>query len=111
MSREIQKTTQEMARVSNRIQKMLCATGCRASTVFSNVHGKAASVILGAKLRNAPDLAIVIQNNCKRLRCSAKEIYSALNFEIEPQIANQLLAAKQNFYGCRDTTKNRLTTR
>ena len=95
ISREIQKNTQEMARVSNRIQKMLCATGCRASTVFSNVHGKAASVILDAKLRNAPDLALVIQNNCKRLRCSAEEIYSALNFNIEPQIANQLLAAKQ----------------
>ncbi len=56
---------------------------------------KAASVILDAKLRNAPDLAIVIQNNCKRLCCSAEEIYSALNFKIEPQIANQLLAAKQ----------------
>lgn len=95
MSREIQKTMQEIATVSNRIQKVLCATACRASTVFSNVHGKAASVILGAKLRDAPDLALVIQNNCKRIRCSAKEIYSALNFEIEPQIANQLFAAKK----------------
>ena len=97
-----------MARVSNRIQKMLCATGCRASTVFSNVHGKAASVILGAKLRHAPDLALVIQNNCKRLRCSAKEIYSALNFEIETQIAINFWQRSKSFCGCKNTTTSRL---
>lgn len=94
LARELQKIKADRARCSNRYQKLLNSTGCRASTVFSDVHGKAASNILEAKLRNDPELKEIIKKNCGRLRATAESIESALNFEIEPVIAQQLFDAR-----------------
>lgn len=94
IAREYRKTVEETARLSLRYQKLLNTTGCRASTVFSNVRGKAASVILEAKINGDPELPTIIRENCKRLRATPKMIEAALNFEIEEPIARQLQAMK-----------------
>lgn len=102
LAREMQKIKTDRARCSNRYQKLLNATGCRASTVFSDVHGKAASNILEAKLRNDPKLKEIIKKNCGRLRATPEEIESALNFEIEPVIAQQLTDARNRILQLED---------
>lgn len=46
----------DLARKSNRYQKLLNSAGCRTSTVFSDVvHGRASSRILDAFLHDSPD--------------------------------------------------------
>lgn len=95
LAREVQKVKADRARCSNRYQKLLNTTGCRASTVFSDVHGKSANIILEAKLRNDTNLDEIITKNCRRLRASPEKIRAALNFKIEPPIAQQLIDARK----------------
>ena len=90
IAREIQSNKRDLSRTLNRYQKLLNSCGCRASTVFSDVRGKAASIILETKINDAPNLEAVIKQNSKRLRSTPEEIFAALNFEIKPAIAGQI---------------------
>ena len=95
LARDIQKNKADLSRCINRYQKMLNSTGCRASTVFSDVRGKAANAILEAKISNAPNLEDIIKKNCRRLRATPEEIHSALNFVIDSAISEQLAAIRK----------------
>ena len=96
ISREYQKIKSELSVAKNRHQKLLNSTGCRASIVFSDVHGKAASAILEAKINNDPQLSKIISANCGRLRATPEMIEDALNFEIEPLVAEQLRRSSEH---------------
>ena len=52
LARQYQKITNQMASAINAYHKLLNCVGCRASTVFSDVRGKAAQAILEAKILN-----------------------------------------------------------
>ena len=58
ISREYQKIKSELSVAKNRHQKLLNSTGCRASIVFSDVHGKAASAILDESSRPSQGIFI-----------------------------------------------------
>lgn len=90
IAREIQTNRRDLARTVNRYQKLLNQCGCRASTVFSDVRGVAASVILEAKINNAENLEEIVKKNSRRLRASPQEILSALDFAIPEAIAEQI---------------------
>ena len=108
IARDIQSNGRDMARALNRYQKLLNSCGCRASTVFSDVHGKAASIILEAKINEDPDLETVIRMNCRRLRASPKEIHAALNFAIPPAIAGQIREARKKIKALQEYDKRSL---
>lgn len=94
ISRELIKNKADLARESNRFQKLLNSTGCRASTVFSDIRGKAATIILDAKIQGVKNLDEIIKANCKRLRATPEEIKDALDFEIPSAISDQIMATK-----------------
>ena len=96
ISRDLQKNRNDISRTSNRFGKSLNLTGCRPTTVFSDIRGgKAASLILMAKLRDDPHLFDVIKQNSRRLRASPEQIMQALDFEIEPMMKEQILALRK----------------
>lgn len=91
LARLFQKAKNDLARKSNRYQKLLNAAGCRASTVFSDVvHGKAASRILDAFLWQSPELYAIVQKESKRLKASPEEIMDALHAQVPPVLVEQL---------------------
>lgn len=98
LARELIKNGNDFARTMNRYHKVLNRTGCRASTVFSDVNGKSASIILDAKISNDDRLEEIIRANCKRLKASPEEIIAALAFEIEPAIKDQLIALQKKLH-------------
>ena len=76
---------------SSRYQKLLNASSCRASTVFSDVvKGKAARVILDAFISQDPNFREIVENSCRQLAASAEEIIDALNFTVPPAFLEQL---------------------
>lgn len=84
ISRNYRTCVNDYSRHKNRYQKDLNSTGCRASTVFSNVNGMAAQNILRAYILDGSDLETVIQNNCRRLKATPEEIFDALKVELSP---------------------------
>lgn len=95
-AREYIQIRSDISRLSNRYQKLLNTTGCRASTVFSNVRGKAAAIILEAKLNGTKNLREIVERNCSRLNSSAEEILSALDFQITPSSRTLLQSMKRH---------------
>lgn len=69
---------ESFAQEKNRKTKYLNAVGTRAGSVFSNIHGVAASKILTSWLNEDPDLEEVIERNSNRLKHSAEEIADVL---------------------------------
>ena len=94
LAREIQKNRQDIARVSNRLQKLFSATGCRASTVFSDIRGKAASAIIQAKLDGRPDLEQFVKKTKGTVRASVEAIIDALNFKMDSFLQAQIMSCK-----------------
>ena len=90
LARRYQKITNQMANAINAYHKLLNCVGCRASTVFSDVRGKAAQAILEAKILNAAEFEKVVRENGSRLKHSTEQILDALNFEIADPIRQQL---------------------
>lgn len=90
ISRNYRTSTNDYSRHKNRYQKDLNSTGCRASTVFSNVNGMAAQNILRAYILDGADLETVIKNNCRRLKATPEEIYDALRVEFSPAMLMML---------------------
>ena len=90
LARRYQTIVAKAASHTNVYHKLLSSAGCRATSVFSNVRGKAATVILEAKLNNVPDFEQVVRDHCKRLHAKPEEIMDALNFEISPEMRDQL---------------------
>ena len=95
LARRYQKITAQAATAINAYQKILNCVGCRASTVFSNVRGVAATAILEAKVYNKPNFEQIVRDNSKRLHHSPLEIIDALNFEISETMQEQLRAEKE----------------
>ena len=75
----------ERQSVINRFHKLLCTVGVRASTVFSDISGKAASNIIGALIdgKTGPELMEVIQNNCRKLKYKPEQIYIAMQCDMQ----------------------------
>lgn len=91
IARLYQKAKADCSRKSSRYQKLLNASGCRASTVFSDVvKGKAARVILDAFISQDPNFREIVENSCRQLAASAEEIIDALNFTVPPAFLEQL---------------------
>lgn len=83
LERAYQKSKADLARAKQRYQKQLAALGCRATSVFSDIRGKAATEILEAKIFQKPDLADIVERAARRyhLRSSPEDILDALNFK------------------------------
>lgn len=91
LARLFQKAKGDLARKSNRYQKLLNSEGCRASTVFSDVvHGKAASRIIDAFLWQSPELEAIVKKESKRLKASAEAIMDALHVRVSQRLVDQL---------------------
>lgn len=96
LARLFQKAKADLARKSNRYQKLLNAAGCRASTVFSDVvHGKAAAKILDAFLWQSPELNVIVRKESKRLKASPDDILDALHAQVAPLLVEQLREERQ----------------
>lgn len=81
--RALQAFKRQRQRSVNRLHKLFCTVGLRASTVFSDIRGKAASKILEALVKSHPHdddeaLMKVIEENCRRLKHTPEEIFEAL---------------------------------
>lgn len=98
LEREVQKNRQDIARVSNRLQKLFAATGCRASTVFSDIHGKAASAIIQAKIDGRPNLRQFVKENKGTVRASVEAIMDALSFKINSSLQAQIMSCKMKLW-------------
>lgn len=98
LEREVQKNRQDIARVSNRLHKLLAATGCRASTVFSDIRGKAASAIIQAKIDGCPNLRQFVKENKGTVRASVDAILDALNFKIDRSLQAQVMSCRMKLW-------------
>ena len=97
VSRLLSKTTDEQSRARSRYLKTLNFIGCRASSVFSDVRGKAATAILEVLAEGTREQLIdAIKIHGRRLRKSAAEILDALDFAVSPAMAMQLRIQKQH---------------
>lgn len=96
VSRQYIRQRNNYAQEKNRFKKTLTSIGCRARSVFSDINGKAAKIILKSFIDGTPDLMAVIVENCGRLRASAEEIYDALNFSVSQSMLSLLRIQRQN---------------
>lgn len=97
VSRLLSKTTDEQSRARSRYLKTLNFIVCRASSVFSDVRGKAATAILEVLAEGTREQLIdAIKIHGRRLRKSAAEILDALDFAVSPAMAMQLRIQKQH---------------
>ncbi len=96
LGRRYQKITSDASRQTNVYHKLLNSVGCRASSVFSNVRGKAATEILRTLVECPEKLEKVVVDNCRRLKASPKEILDALNFEIPSATREQILDEREH---------------
>lgn len=94
IARRYQTLKKTTANLTNVYQKLLNAAGLRASSVFSDVRGLAATVILEAKLNDAPDFAETVIERSVRLKARPETIIDALDFEISDTMRAQLLDEK-----------------
>lgn len=81
--RALQTFKRQRQRAVNQLHKLLCSVGARASTVFSDIRGKAASKIIEALVmyhHSGDDVVLmqVIEENSKRLKHTPEEIFEAL---------------------------------
>lgn len=86
ISRAICKLSDDISRQKNRYNKALNSVGCRATSVFSDVNGKAARAILNAYIQDDPDLERIVKSSSKRLRATPEEILNAIEFAMAPEI-------------------------
>ena len=80
MFRSLSALKKEKQRTVNILHKLFTCSGLRASQVFSDIRGKAATVIMNAVIAGVQgaELMKVIRSNCSRLKASAEDIYAAL---------------------------------
>lgn len=90
VARRYHKYAQQHASAKNSFHKLLSAVGLRASSVFSDVGGKAATAILKAYITGAEDYECLVIEKSERLKASAEQVYDALNFEISAAMRQQL---------------------
>lgn len=92
IERAYQKSKGDLGRTRQRYQKQLASTGCRATSVFSNIRGKAATEILEAKIFGGRNLSEVVGRACRRcrLRSSPEEVLDALNFDCSESTLGQI---------------------
>ena len=95
IARRYQKITADIARQTNVYHKLLNSVGCRASSVFSNVRGKAASAILQALIECPEQLKEVVIAKSRRLKASPQEILDALDFSMPEIIRAQILDERE----------------
>ena len=83
--RAMQNTRKHKQKAVNQLHKLLCSVGVRASTVFSDIRGKAASNIICAMASGVTgnDLMGVIRTNSSRLKHKPEEIAEALQCDKE----------------------------
>lgn len=94
IARRYQTLKKTTANLTNVYQKLLNAAGLRASSVFSDVRGLAATAILESKLNDAPDFAETVIERSARLKAPPEKIIDALDFEISDTMRAQLLDEK-----------------
>ena len=90
VSRDIMRLSDDISRQKNRYNKTLNSVGCRATSVFSDVHGKSARKILDAYIQGDPNFEEIVRASCKRLRATQQEILDAINFAM-PEALRELL--------------------
>lgn len=90
LARLYQKQVSDIATHKNRFHKLLNSAGCRASSVFSDIRGVAATAIIRALLLEPDSFARIVAEKSRRLRASAAKIRDALAFEISPVMCEQL---------------------
>ena len=94
IARRYQTLKKTTANLTNVYQKLLNAAGLRASSVFSDVRGLAATAILESKLNDSPDFAETVIERSARLKAPPEKIIDALDFEISDTMRAQLLDEK-----------------
>lgn len=104
--RAMQNTRKHKQRAVNQLHKLLCSVGVRASTVFSDIRGKAASNIICALAagKDGKKLMRVIEANSSRLKHSPKEIFEALQCDkgslvwpIIQEVLNNINSLEQSY--------------
>lgn len=78
IARQYIRAKQDFARMKNRKSKTLNQIGTRAGSVFSDINGKSAGIILRAWADNDPNLDQIVESKSKILKHSADEILDAL---------------------------------
>lgn len=88
MCRALYNIKKDIQKTKNRMHKYLTGVGFRASQVFSNVRGKAATAIIDAVIGGARGDALleIIKKEGYRLKASTTEIYEALNGDRESAV-------------------------
>lgn len=74
IARRYQTLKKTTANLTNVYQKLLNAAGLRASSVFSDVRGLAATAILESKLNDAPDFAETVIERSARLKAPPEKL-------------------------------------
>lgn len=90
VARHYSKTKGDISRAKSRYQKVLNYIGLRASSVFSDPHGKAATAILTAYCEGEENMLEVIEKHGKRLRKTPEQILDALNFAMTQEMRAEL---------------------
>ena len=77
----------DFAKQKNRYQKTLNALGCRAGSVFSDIHGTTARMILHAFLFETKEtFADVVREKSRRLKATPEQIFDALRNIDDPEM-------------------------
>lgn len=94
IARRYQTLKKTAVNLTNVYQTLLNAVGMRASSVFSDVRGLAATAIIEAKLNDAPDFAETVIEKSSRLKALPEKIINALDFGMSDTMRVQLLDKK-----------------
>lgn len=108
--RALQAAKRTRQRAVNQLHKLLCSVGARASTVFSDIRGKAATIIIEALAANASDdkLLQIIEENSKRLKHSPEEIFEALRCDKTSPVWNVISKSIKHIKFLDDTYEEQL---
>ena len=96
VSRDIIRLSDDISRQKNRYNKNLNSVGCRATSVFSDVHGKAAGKILDAYIRGDRDFEEIVRSARKQLRATQQEILEAINFAMSDALRELLRSSYEH---------------
>ena len=96
VSRDIIRLGDDISRQKNRYNKNLNSVGCRATSVFSDVHGKAARKILDAYIRGDRDFEEIVRSARKQLRATQQEILEAINFAMSDELRELLRSSYEH---------------
>lgn len=90
IERDYQKLRASAATQTNRIHKMFNQCGCRASTVFSDIRGVAATAIIEGWLIGGEAFFAAVKQYGRRLKATDEQIIDAMDFPMSETLREQL---------------------